>query len=363
MPMLYVSEYKNHKMNFDLNALVRKNVLELEEYRSTRADLGDGIRVLLDANENPFGSPYTKWYNRYPDPYHSALRNKISSIKNIPADNIMVGNGSDECIDLLLRVFCQPSKDNIVIFSPSFEMYKLYARLNDVEVREVPLSEDFQLMPEALEKAVDENTKIIFVCSPNSPSGNNIDREMIESLIVNFTGIVVVDEAYINFSRNRSFVPEIKDNPNLVVLQTFSKAWGLAGLRVGMAMASVEITRLLNKIRPPFNVNTISQEIVVTAIDALQDVNAMIMETIEQRQWLSDQLEQVPVVEKVYPSDANFLLVRFNDANAIYEYLKQNGILVSNKSKTKGCEGCLRIAVGTERENKLLTEALKAFNL
>jgi histidinol-phosphate aminotransferase len=349
-------------MNFDLNALVRKNVLELEEYRSTRADLGAGISVLLDANENPFGSPLTKWYNRYPDPYHSALREKISTIKNIPAENIMIGNGSDECIDLLLRVFCEPAKDNIVIFSPSFEMYKIYAKLNDVAVREVPLTEVFQVNAEALEDAVDENTKLIFVCSPNSPSGNNIDREMIESIIVNFPGIVVVDEAYINFSRNRSFVSEVKDHPNMVVLQTFSKAWGLAGLRVGMAMASVEIIRLLNKIRPPFNVNSISQEMVISAIDGLQDVNAMIMETIEQREWLFKELQEVPVVEKVYPSDSNFLLVKFNDANAVYEHLKQKGILVSNKSKTKGCEGCLRIGVGNERENKLLTEALKAFN-
>jgi histidinol-phosphate aminotransferase len=316
----------------------------------------------MDANENAIGSPLTTWCNRYPDPYHLAVREKISRIKNLPANNIVLGNGSDECIDFLIRIFCEPGKDHIITCPPTFEMYHLYAKLNHAGNRQVPLTKSFQLDLEALELAIDDHSKMIFICSPNSPTGNNLHREDIESIIINFPGIVVVDEAYINYSRNRSFVSEIKDHPNLVVLQTFSKAWGLAGLRVGMAMASEPIIQLFNKIRPPFNISSNSQQMVIQALDHLADVNTMILETIELRDQLIIDLKEVKVVEQVYPSDANFLLVKCKDARAVYEHLKEHGILVSDKSRMKGCENCLRMSIGTASENKELVEILKAYN-
>ena len=345
----------------EIYELVRKNILELQPYQSSRRDEDNKQQVFLDANENALGSPLQKWYNRYPDHYHTEVRNKISSIKNIPAENIVLGNGSDECIDLLMRIFCEPSKDHIIICPPTFEMYRTFANMNDVAVREVPLLPNFQLDLAALEKAVDEHSKMIFICSPNSPTGNSIHTEDIETILLNFPGIVVVDEAYINYSRNRSFISEIKNFPNLVVLQTFSKAWGLAGLRVGLAMASVPVIGLVNKIRPPYNVNTISLELISKAIDNLQDVNAMIMETVNLRKELEQQLHSLKMVNRVFHSDANFLLVEFQNSQAVFQHLLEKGILVSNKSNTKGCENCLRITVGSERENKLLVQALQSF--
>jgi histidinol-phosphate aminotransferase len=341
--------------------LVRKNILELEPYQSSRSEAEQPVKVFLDANENAFGSPLDKWYNRYPDHYHLELRTKISRIKNIPAENIVLGNGSDECIDLLMRIFCEPGKDHIIVCPPTFEMYKTFARMNDVMVREVPLTSAFQLDLAALEEAVDEHSKILFICTPNSPTGNIIDHEDIETILMNFPGIVVVDEAYINYSRSRSFISEIKNYPNLVVMQTFSKAWGLAGLRLGMALASVQVIRLFNKIRPPYNINTISQELVSKAIDRLDDVNAMILETVEFRKKLQEELLTIEFVTKVFQSESNFLLVQMENAGEVYRHLKANGILVSDKSRTKGCENCLRITVGNERENKLLLQTLKAF--
>lgn len=355
------SVYVNRNNMMELTELVRKNILELEPYQSSRLADDNKPAILLDANENAFGSPLQKWYNRYPDHYHTGLRNKISAIKNIPAENIVLGNGSDECIDLLMRIFCEPGKDHIIICPPTFEMYRTFAKMNDVEVKEVPLQPDFQLNLTALEQAVNEHSKIIFICSPNSPTGNSIDHEDIETILMNFPGIVIVDEAYINYSRSRSFIPEIKNYPNLVVLQTFSKAWGLAGLRVGMAIAPLPVIDLINKIRPPYNVNTMSLELVSKALDNLQDVNAMIMETVSLRKELEQELTRVEYVNRVFPSESNFLLVEMKNAALVYQHLKDNGILVSNKSNTKGCEGCLRITVGNERENKILIETLKQF--
>jgi histidinol-phosphate aminotransferase len=341
--------------------LVRKNILEMESLTSPVLKELEGVKARLDANENAMGSPLNKWYHRYPDPYHHDLRNKISKIKNIPAENIMLGNGSDECVDLLMRVFCEPAKDNIIICSPTTDRYGRYAALNNVLVKEVPLNPDFQLDLEGLESAVDEYSKMIFICSPNDPTGNTMDHEDIETIIMNFPGIVVVDEAYINFSRNRSFIPEIKNYSNLVVLQSFSKAWGLAGLRVGMALGSAPLINLLNRVRPPHNVNTISQELVVKALDNLQDVNTMIMETVNQRKQLEQELMNLPLIKRVFHSEANFLLVEFNEATGVLHHLGVNGILVSDKIKIKGCENCLRITVGTEKENSLLIQTLKAF--
>ncbi|MGZ3952907.1 MAG: histidinol-phosphate transaminase, partial [Flavisolibacter sp.] len=318
-------------------------------------------KVFLDANENAFGSPLTRWYNRYPDPLQWELKKKISTIKNVAPENILLGNGSDECIDLLIRAFCDPQKDNIVICPPTYGMYEVYAHINDVQVKEVPLHTNFQLDLEGLENAIDENTKLVFFCSPNNPTGNSMDSEDIEMVLNNFDGLVVIDEAYINYSRSRSFVTELKDYPNLVVMQTFSKAWGLAALRLGMNFASTDIIGVLNKIKPPYNINQATQELALKALDHLEDVNIMIRETVKERETLVKDLVQLPSVEKVYPSDANFVLAKMTAATAIYEYLKGKGIIVRNRSNVILCEDCLRITVGTPDENKQLTQALKNY--
>jgi len=349
-------------MNFDLNKLVRDNIKKLKPYSSARSEFSGVAQVFLDANENAFGSPLTKWYNRYPDPLQWELKKKISTIKNVASENILLGNGSDECIDLLIRAFCDPHKDNIIICPPTYGMYEVYAHINDVDVKEVPLHSNFQLNLEGLENAIDENTKLIFFCSPNNPTGNSMDREDIEMVLNNFDGIVVIDEAYINYSRNRSFVSELKDYPNLVVMQTFSKAWGLAALRLGMNFASTEIINILNKIKPPYNINQATQELALKALDHLEDVNTMIKETVKERESLVKDLVQLPSVQKVYPSDANFVLTKMMDATSIYNYLKEKGIIVRNRSNVILCEDCLRITVGTPKENEQLITALKNYN-
>jgi histidinol-phosphate aminotransferase len=317
--------------------------------------------VFLDANENSFGSPLTKWYNRYPDPLQWDVKRKLSTIKNVPADKILLGNGSDECIDLLIRAFCNPGWDNIIICPPTYGMYEVYANINGVVIKEVPLHASYQLNLEGLEAAIDARTKLIFLCSPNNPTGNSLDREDIEIVLNNFDGIVVVDEAYINYSRQRSFLAELTDYPNLVVMQTFSKAWGLAALRLGMAFASEEIISVLNKIKPPYNINAATQELALKALDHLEDVNAMIKETVNERETLLKELIQLPLIQKVYPSDANFLLVKMEGATNVYNYLKDQGIIVRNRSNITLCEDSLRITVGTPEQNQLLIEALKNY--
>jgi histidinol-phosphate aminotransferase len=344
-------------MNFDLDRLIRPNIKKLKPYSSARSEFTGEAKVFLDANENSLGSPLTKWYNRYPDPLQWELKKKISAIKNFPAENILLGNGSDECIDLVVRAFCDPQKDNIIICPPTYGMYEVYAHINDVELKEVPLQSSYQLHLEGLEAAIDENTKLIFFCSPNNPTGNSLIKEDIEMVLNNFDGIVIVDEAYINFSRQRSLIPELNDYPNLIVMQTLSKAWGLAALRLGMTFASKEITDVLNKIKPPYNINQATQELALKALDNLDDVNAMIMEIVKEREKLANQLVELRIVEKVYPSDANFLLVKTKDAGGIYDHLKKKGIIVRNRSNVLLCEGSLRITVGTENENNELIKA------
>lgn len=348
-------------MNFDLNNLVRENIKNLKPYSSARSEFSGSASVFLDANENSFGSPLTKWYNRYPDPLQWEVKKKLAAIKKVDAENMLLGNGSDECIDLLIRAFCNPQRDNIIICPPTYGMYEVYANINDVPVKEVPLTANYQLSLQALEEALDAHTKIIFFCSPNNPTGNSLDREDIEMVLNNFDGLVVVDEAYINYSRHRSFVTGLKDYPNLVVMQTFSKAWGLAALRLGMIYASKEIVDILNKIKPPYNINQATQELVLKALDHLQDVNAMITETVKLREELLNDLNHTACVQQVYPSDANFLLVRVTDANGIYAYLRGKGIIVRNRNNVLLCEGCLRITVGTEKENRDLIDALRGF--
>jgi histidinol-phosphate aminotransferase len=303
----------------------------------------------------------TKWYNRYPDPLQWELKKKISAIKKVDAVNMLLGNGSDECIDLLIRAFCSPKEDNIIICPPTYGMYEVYAHVNDVPVKEVPLTPVYQLDLEALEEAVNAATKLIFFCSPNNPTGNSLDREAIEMVLNNFDGLVVVDEAYINYSRQRSFIPALKDYPNLVVMQTFSKAWGLAALRLGMIYASKEIVDVLNKIKPPYNINQATQELALKALDNLEDVNSMIRETIQEREELVKGLAALPMVQKIFPTDANFVLVKMDEATAVYNYLKQQGIIVRNRSNVLLCEDSLRITVGTPDQNMQLITALKDY--
>lgn len=347
---------------FDINNLIRPNIKSLKPYSSARDEFKGEARVYLDANENSLGSPLPKWYNRYPDPLQTRLKEKISEVKRIPVDHIFLGNGSDECIDLLYRAFCEPGEDNVVICPPTYGMYEVCANINNVHVKKVNLNTNFQLNMEAIEHAIDDHTKILFLCSPNNPTGNSIYQEDIETILNNYFGLVVVDEAYINFSRQRSLTADLINYPNLVILQTLSKAWGLAALRLGMAFASTEIISILNRIKPPYNINQASEELAIKALEEVGQVNDMIREIVGQRWVLEKELEKLKVVERIFPSDANFLLVKVTDPSAIYKWLLSQGIVVRDRSKVELCEGCLRITVGTEKENSLLIDSLKKFN-
>ena len=345
-------------MIFDLNKLIRPNIKKLTPYSSARDEFSGDAKVFLDANENSLGSPLTKWYNRYPDPHQQKLKTAISQIKSIAPENIFLGNGSDECIDLLYRSFCEPQKDNIIICPPTYGMYEVSANINDIEVRKAPLLDNFQLDIIHLENLIDAGTKIIWICSPNNPTGNFINRKDIETVLNSFSGLVVIDEAYINFSRQKTFTQELTDYPNLIVLQTFSKAWGLAALRLGMAFASTEIIDVLNKVKPPYNINQATQDFALKALEEVGQVNDMIRIIVDMREALADVFLQMPIVEKVYPSDANFLLVKIKSARKVYEFLLTQGIVVRDRSNVKLCDDCLRITIGTERENTLLVDAL-----
>jgi histidinol-phosphate aminotransferase len=346
---------------FNLADLLRENIKRLVPYSSARDEFKGEAKIFLDANENSFGSPLTHWYNRYPDPLQWKVKEKISAIKGIPTSNIFLGNGSDECIDLLIRAFCEPGGDNILICPPTYGMYEVSANINDVQIKKVPLTNSFQLDLEGIAAAVDDRTKLIFLCSPNNPTGNALSRHDVETLLTNYWGLVVIDEAYINFSKTRSFIQELTEYPNLVVMQTLSKAWGLAALRLGMAFASTEIINVLNRIKPPYNVNQASQDLALEALEKVADVNEMIREIVAERQVLEQALPLLKLVIKVHPSDANFLLVQVKDAKKVYEYLLAKGIVVRDRSKVELCEGCLRITVGTPSENKELLKALAEF--
>jgi histidinol-phosphate aminotransferase len=343
---------------FDLNKLTRDNIKKLVPYSSARDEFSGEAKVFLDANENSLGSPLIKWYNRYPDPHQVKLKEAISKVKSVSPEKIFLGNGSDECIDLLFRCFCNPGKDNVIICPPTYGMYEVSANINDVEVRKAPLLENFQLDLIHLENLVDENTKLIWICSPNNPTGNSMNRADVETVLNNFNGIVVVDEAYINFSRQKSFIAELEDYPNLVVMQTFSKAWGLAALRLGMAFASKEIIDTLGKVKPPYNINQATQDFALQALEEVGQVNDMISELVQMREALKGVFERIPFVQAVYPSDANFLLVKMTDARKIYEFLLTKGIVVRDRSNVKLCDDCLRITVGTEQDNTALVDAL-----
>jgi histidinol-phosphate aminotransferase len=347
---------------FDINNILRENIKKLVPYSSARDEYQGEASVFLDANENAFGSPLDQQFNRYPDPLQYDLKKRITEIKGVPPRNIFVGNGSDEAIDILFRSFCNPGVDNVILVPPTYGMYEVSANINDIEARKVTLTEDYQLNLEGIAEAIDKNTKLIFICSPNNPTGNSINRDDIQTLLANFSGIVVVDEAYINFSRQKSFIQELTECANLVVMQTLSKAWGLAGLRVGMAFASEEIIEVMNKVKPPYNVNESSQQLALAALANVAQVNDWIKETLVQRDRLVLQLKDFDFVVDIYPSDANFILVKTTNANGIYDFLVKQGIIVRNRSKVELCEGCLRITVGTPDENTVLLDTLKNFN-
>lgn len=347
---------------FNLETLVRPNIRSLKPYSSARDEFKGDASVFLDANENSLGSPLVKWYNRYPDPMQLKVKEKISFVKKIPVEQLFIGNGSDEAIDLLFRCFCEPGVDEVVIFPPTYGMYEVSANINNVKLNKVPLTSSFQLDLEALEQSIKPNTKIIWICSPNNPTGNSIDREAIEMILNNFDGLVVIDEAYINFSRQKSWLADLQEYPNLVVLQTLSKAWGLAGIRLGMAFASKEIISYLNKVKPPYNISEPVQELAVKALEEIGQVNDMIVSLVNERQALASALLQNSSVLQVFPSDANFLLVKFKDASVVYEYLVAKGIVVRDRSNVMHCEDCLRITIGTPKENEKLLDSLTDFN-
>lgn len=346
---------------FSINNIIRENIKNLTPYSSARDEYKGEASVYLDANENAFGSPLEQQYNRYPDPLQYKVKKRLSDIKGVPPRNIFLGNGSDEAIDILFRSFCNPGVDNVILVPPTYGMYEVSANINDVAIKKVLLTEEYQLNLEGIAEAIDTHTKMIFICSPNNPTGNSINRDDIETLLANFNGLIVVDEAYINFSRQKTFIQELTEYANLVVLQTLSKAWGLAGLRIGMAFASEEIIEVMNKVKPPYNINEASQELALKALENVNLVNSWIKETLIQRDKLVLQLKDFDFVLDIYPSDANFILVKTTDPKKIYNFLVEKGIIIRDRSKVDLCEGCLRITVGTPAENEILLQTLQNF--
>ena len=346
---------------FDINKLLRENIKNLTPYSSARDEFQGEASVYLDANENAFGSPLEQNYNRYPDPLQYEVKKRLSEIKGVPPRNIFLGNGSDEAIDILFRSFCNPGVDNVILVPPTYGMYEGAANSKDIRIKKVPLTEEDQLNMEGITASINESTPLLFICSPNNPTGHSMSRDDVETLLANFNGLVVVDEAYINFSRQKTFIQELTEYANLVVLQTLSKAWGLAGLRVGMAFASEEIVEVMNKVKPPYNINEASQQLALKALQNIEQVNSWIKETLVQRDKLVLELKDHDFVQDIYPSDANFILVKTTDPRGIYNYLVQQGIIVRDRSKVDLCEGCLRITVGTPDENNVLLQTLKNF--
>ncbi|MEX2513245.1 MAG: histidinol-phosphate transaminase [Cyclobacteriaceae bacterium] len=345
-------------MSFNLNKLLRPHIQKLKPYSSARDEYAGREGIFLDANENPIGSTTEKPFNRYPDPGQEALKIKISSLKNVPRDQIFLGNGSDEAIDLLFRAFCRPGLDNVILLPPTYGMYEVSASINDIKTKKISLSTDFQIITQDVLNALDDHTKIIFICSPNNPSGNKMIRQDVLKIIKNFDGLVLVDEAYIDFCDEPSFTVELTHHPNLVVMQTFSKAWGLASLRLGMAFASKEIIHILNKIKPPYNISGLTQEKVLKALENTQKLESMVKTILEERAYLEIKLKNLALVKHVFSSDANFLLVKVKDARKTYEQLILRKIIVRDRSNVILCDDCLRITVGTRTENQQLLEVL-----
>ena len=341
----------------NLQALVRPNIWNLVPYSSARSEFTGAASVFLDANENPFNNPY----NRYPDPLQQEVKALIAQLRGVAAGQIFLGVGSDECIDVVYRTFCRPGVDNVVAMSPSYGMYEVCADINDVEYRRVPLNDDFSLNADALLAAADENTKVMWICSPNNPTGNAFALGEIEALCSRFRGIVVVDEAYIDFSTRGSMLSRLNSIPNLIVMQTLSKAWGSASVRLGIAYASAEIIGIFNKVKYPYNISLLTQRYAIDRLERHSEVAAWVELLKANRQWLIEALGSLRCVKHIYPTDANFVLVRVSDADAIYDYLRAGGIIVRNRNRVEKCLGCLRITVGTAEENEKLINALNEY--
>ncbi len=342
-------------MKFDLDKLVRYHLKKLTPYSSARDDFKGSASVYLDANENPYPTDY----NRYPDPHQRKLKEKISQIKKVSIEQVFLGNGSDEPIDLLIRAFCEPARDNVLIPQPTYGMYSVSAEINAVTIKTINLTTDFDIDLESTRKTWDENTKLLFLCSPNNPSGNLLSVEKIKTLLVEFAGLVIVDEAYIDFTSYGGFVPLLNQFPNLVILQTLSKAWGLANIRLGMCFASKEIVSILDKIKPPYNINGITQEIALKSLDHTARKDEWVADIIRERELAKNELLKLPVVKKVFPSEANFLLVKMDGAKSIYKKLADKGIVLRDRSNVILCDDCLRITIGTPAENNELLSELK----
>ncbi|MBO4267962.1 MAG: histidinol-phosphate transaminase [Bacteroidaceae bacterium] len=341
-----------------LEELVRPNIWSLSPYTSARDEYqGKDAKVFLDANENPYNGPV----NRYPDPLQRELKHRIAAIKGVPADSIFFGNGSDEAIDLMYRIFCRPGTDNAVAIEPTYGMYGVCADINDVEYRRVLMDENFQPDADKILAAVDTNTKLVFFCTPNNPSGNNIDHNVIDKVLESFDGIVIVDEAYIDFAGVPSYLSQLADRPNLIVLQTFSKAWGMAGIRLGMAFAQPEIIGIMNKVKYPYNINLLTQKRAMEEVMQFDRVQGWVESILKERTRLMAEFAKLDCCIKVYPSDANFFLARVKDAAATYDYLVNQGIIVRNRSKIALCGNSLRVTIGTVAEDNSLLEALRAY--
>lgn len=344
---------------FDANALARPNIRALKPYSSAREEFTGTAEVFLDANENSLGSPAGLTLNRYPDPMQRELKKALTGLYRVPAESIFVGNGSDEAIDLLMRVFCRPDADEIIICPPTYGMYRVAADVNDVLVRDVPLTEAFGLNVEKIVESIRPSTKLIFICSPNNPTGNAVDREQILSIVRVANSLVVVDEAYGDFYDGPSLIDAIAGHPNLVVLRTLSKAYGLAAARIGLACADPSVISLLNRAKPPYNVNGLSQEAALAALREHRATEKIVIQIRSEREMLRDLLDKLPIVATVFPSDANFLLVRFQGSSLVYQDLLRRGIVVRDRSREYGCSDCLRITVGARAENECLLRALE----
>lgn len=340
--------------------LIRDNIKALKPYSSARDEYKDASSnmVFLDANENP----YNNGVNRYPDPQQSNLKNVLAQQKGISKDNILLGNGSDEVLDLILRVFCEPNKDKIITLPPTYGMYEVLANVNAVDVIKINLSESFQPKVDDILNSADQYSKILFLCSPNNPSGNSFNIKNVERLLLNFNGIVVIDEAYIDFSDQKSWLNRLEEFPNLIITQTLSKAYGLAGIRLGICFASKEIISVLNKIKPPYNINELTQQKALERLSIPEDVKNEIQNILQQRNWLAEKLKNIAFVEIIYPSDANFVLVKVDNAIKRYDQLIQKGIVVRNRTNQPGCENCLRFTIGTKTENEKLITTLKTLS-
>jgi histidinol-phosphate aminotransferase len=341
----------------NIEKLLRENIRSLQPYSCARDEFKGEASVYLDANENPYNAPF----NRYPDPLQWEVKEQISIVKNVPPENIFLGNGSDEPIDLLYRAFCEPRVDNVVAIEPTYGMYKVSAAINDVEYRKVLLDENFQFSADKLLAATNLYTKIIWLCSPNNPTGNSLDKNEIIKLLTSFDGIVVLDEAYIDFATETGFSEKLSLYPNLVILQTFSKAWGSAAIRLGMAFASLEIISVLNKIKYPYNINILTQRQALKALKNAIQVKDWVKTLLAERTVLLQELQKLPFVQHIYPTDANFVLIKVEDANAVYRYLVNKSIIIRNRNTVSLCLGCVRITVGTPQENKILLKELHCF--